>query len=149
MPVTLQDVVNELDREEPDYTQASRLGAEALPFLRQLIQGTNLGLASKAAYLAGQINVQGSIQVLEVAAHHPDPVVRVAAAASARNITKLSPALATTFLNDADAGVRKWGLRTLEVHPPAGMRSNVEKIMNHDPEPSLREQARKIIDHLK
>jgi len=149
MPVTLQDVVNELDREEPDYTQAARLGAEALPFLRELIQGNNLAIASKAAFLAGQINGEGSLQVLEVAAQHPNPVVRVAAAASAKNVAGLSSTLANTFLNDTDPGVRKWGLRTIEVAAPQGIRPSVEKMMTDDPEPALRDLARKVIDRIK
>src|SRR3954454_24523204 len=150
MPVTIHDVVNQLDREEPDYAQAARLGPDALPFVRQLIQGDNIALASKAAFLAGQISGEGSLQVLEIASRHPDPVVRVAAAASARNFTGLSLTLANTFLNDADPGVRKWGLRTLEVaQKPQGIRPSVERIMEYDPDPVLREQARKVIDHLK
>jgi hypothetical protein len=148
MPVTIQDVVNQLDREEPNYAQAARLGPDALPFVRQLIQGDNVALASKAAFLAGQISGEGSLQVLEIASRHPDPVVRVAAAASARNFTGLSSTLANTFLNDADPGVRKWGLRTLEIAQPHGIRPSVERIMNADPDPALREQARKVIDRL-
>jgi len=149
MPVTIEDVVNQLDREEPDYTQAARLGPAALPFVRQLIQGNNIALASKAAFLAGQISGEASMQVLEIASRHPDPVVRVAAAASARNVTGLSSTLASTFLNDVDPGVRKWGLRALEVAQPQGIRPSVERIMNDDPEPVLREQARKVIDRLR
>src|SRR5689334_2782124 len=125
MPVTIQDVVNQLDREEPDYRQAARLGPDALPFVRQLIEGDNIALASKAAFLAGQIRGAGSLQVLEIASRHPNPVVRVAAAASARNFTGLSSALANTFLNDTDPGVRKWGLRVIEVTQPQGIRPSV------------------------
>jgi len=148
MPVSLQDVVNQLDREEPDYAQAARLGFEALPHLRQLVQGNSPGLAAKASYLAGTINAEGSAQVLEIAAHHPDPVVRVAAAASAKHVRHITAALATTFLDDADPGVRKWGLRTIEVNHPQGIRMKVEKIMKDDPLLDLREQARRILDHL-
>jgi hypothetical protein len=148
MPVSLQDVVNQLDREEPDYAQAARLGVEALPHLRQLVQGNSPGLAAKASYLAGTINAEGSAQVLEIAAQHPDPVVRVAAAASAKHVTHITAALATTFLDDADPGVRKWGLRTIEVKHPQGIRTKVEKIMKDDPLLDLREQARRILDHL-
>lgn len=149
MPVTIQDVVNQIDREEPDYTQAARLGPEALPFVRQIIQGNNIALASKAAFLAGQIRGKGSLQILKIAARHPNPVVRVAAAASARNSTGLSLTLANIFLNDTDSGVRKWGLRALEEARPRGIRPSVEKIMNNDPDPVVREQARKVIDRIK
>src|SRR5437899_10835190 len=148
MPVTLQDVVRQLDRDEPDYVQAARLGPEAFAHLRELIQGSNLGLAAKAACLAGSRNADESVPLLELAARHPDPVVRVAAAASAKNLTDMTASLANTFLDDVDPGVRKWGLRSLELNPPSGIKTKVEKIMKDDPDSVLREQARKVVDRL-
>jgi hypothetical protein len=148
MPVTLEDVIRQLDREEPDYAQAARLGPEALPHLRQILRGDNLGLAAKAACLAGAVNADESADILETAARHYDPVVRVAAAASARNLTRLPTSLAAILLDDPDPGVRKWVLKTLEAHDPRGVKSKVEKIMTDDPEVSLREQAKKIMDRL-
>lgn len=53
MPIVMDQVLNQLDRDEPNYLQAARLGAEALPHLITLIQGQNVGLAAKAASLAG------------------------------------------------------------------------------------------------
>src|SRR5262245_33904427 len=148
MAVTLEDVIRHLDREEPDYAQAARLGPEALPHLRQLIESGDMGLAAKAAWLAGAINGEESADILETAARHPEPAVRVAAAASARYLTSVTTSLAATLLDDPDPGVRKWVLKTLEVRHPAGIRTKVEKIMAKDPEAGLREQARKIVDLL-
>jgi len=145
----MQDVVKQLDRDEPDYAQAARLGPQALVHLRQLIQGSNLGLAAKAACLAGTMNVPESVPVLELAARHPDPVVRVAAAASAKDLTKMSTSLATTFLSDADPGIRKWGLRGLGVNHPQSIKKKVEQIMKEDPDAGLREQARKVLARMK
>ena len=133
MPVTFEEVLNQLDREEPDYRQAATLGAEALPHLRKLIEGNDLGLAVKAACLAGYVNTDESTAVLALAAQHTEPEVRVAAAASARNLTRVSTALATTSLDDPDPGVRKWVLKTLEAHQPQGVRARVQKIMTDDP----------------
>jgi hypothetical protein len=149
MQVTLQDVIDQLDREEPDYTQAARLGPDALPLSASSSRANNIALASNAAFLAGQINGEGSVQVLEVAAHHPDPVVRVAAAGSAKDVTNLTSTLTGTFLNDTDSGVRKWGLRTLEVARPQGISPSVERIMNDDPDLALRELALKVINRIK
>jgi HEAT repeat protein len=148
MPVTMEQVINQLDREEPVYGQAAQLGAEALPHLLTLIQGENLGLAAKAASLAGIINAGQSADVLEIAARHPEPVVRVAAAASAKNLTSVPTSLAMELLNDSDAGVRKWTLKTLEVHHPQGVRTKVEEIINSDPDVGLRDHARQIINQL-
>ena len=110
--------------------------------------GDNVGLAAKAACLAGAINEEESPAVLEIAAHHPEAVVRVAAAASARNLTNVSASLVMTFLDDPDPGVRKWGLKTLEAHQPEGIKGRVETIMNQDPERGLRELAREIVGRL-
>jgi len=144
----MEQVINQLDREEPDYGQAAQLGSEALPHLITLIQGQNLGLAAKAASLAGLINVGQSADVLEIAAQHPEPVVRVAAAASAKNLTSIPTSLAMELLNDSDAGVRKWTLKTLEVHHPTGIRSKVEEIMKSDPDIGLRDHAKQVINQL-
>jgi hypothetical protein len=146
--VTLQDVVRQLNRDEPDYAQAAQLGPEALAHLRQLIEGDNPGLAAKAAYFAGIMNADESVPLLQMAARHPDPVVRVAAAASAKNLTGLTTSLVSAFLDDADPGVRKWGLRTLEVNQPQGVKPNLEKIARDDPDSGLRERARKIVERM-
>lgn len=148
MPATMEQVINQLDREEPIYTQAAQLGAEALPHLITLIQGGGLGLAAKAASLAGIINAAGSAAALEIAANHPEPVVRVAAAASARNLTSIPISLAMELLNDSDAGVRKWTLKALEVHHPPGIRTKVEEITKNDPDVGLRDRAKQIINQL-
>lgn len=50
MPVTMERVINQLDREKPNYTQAAQLGAEALLHLVTLIQRENLGLAELGGY---------------------------------------------------------------------------------------------------
>ena len=68
------------------------------------------------------INAGRSAAVLEIAAQHPEPVVRVAAAASAKNLTSIPTSLALNLLNDSDAGVRKWTLKALEVHHPQASR---------------------------
>ncbi|WP_394766655.1 HEAT repeat domain-containing protein [uncultured Paludibaculum sp.] len=141
--------MRQLDRDEPDYAQAVRLGPEALPHLEQLIQGSNLGLAAKAACLAGTMNAEGSAPLLELAASHADPVVRVAAAAAARNLTHMTASLATTFLEDPDHGVRKWALRSLEVHQPQGIKERIQKIVTDDPDLGLREQARRLVEGIK
>lgn len=148
MAVTMEQVVNQLDRDEPEYGQAAQLGAEALPHLITLVQVGNSDLAAKAASLAGIIDAPESVDVLEIAARHPEPVVRVAAAASAKHLTNLPTSLAMDLLNDSDAGVRKWGLKALEAHRPAGIKTRVEDIVANDPDAGLRERARQIVNQL-
>jgi HEAT repeat protein len=148
MPVTMEQVLSQLDREEPEYKRAAQLGRDALPHLLTLIQGADLGLAAKAASLAGLIDADQSAAVLEKAAQHPEPVVRVAAAAAASHLTTIPTSLAMGLLNDSDAGVRKWTLTALEGHNPPGVRRKVEEIMNADPDVGLRNRARAIVQKL-
>jgi hypothetical protein len=148
MPIAMEQVLNQLDRDEPNYLQAARLGAEALPHLITLIQGQNAGLAAKAASLAGFINAAGSAAALEIATRHPEPVVRVAAAASARNLTSIPTSLVMDLLSDSDVGVRKWALKALEIHHPVGIKTKVEDIIKHDPDVGLRDRAKQIINQL-
>lgn len=148
MPVTLQQVVTQLDREEPNYAEAVRLGPDALPHLATLVQGADLGLAAKAASLAGMLDAPGSPAVLTIAAQHRDPVVRVAAAAAAQRLRAIPPALADGLLADQDPGVRKWALHAVAARPGAGLRARVEQIMRADPDPGLRERARGVAARL-
>ncbi len=148
MPVTMEQVVNQLDREEPNYKQAAQLGPDAVPHLITLIQGEHLGLAAKAASLAGVINAGQSVPALEIALRHPEPVVRVAAAASSVSLASIPTSLALTMLNDSDAGVRKWVLKALEVHHPVGIKKQVEEIIRNDPNMGLRDRAKQIINEL-
>ena len=106
MTVSMKDVRKVLDPDEPDYAAAAELGEEAVPHLDQLVRGDDAMLASKAAYAASLI--QGGAATVATAADSKDPVVRVAAAAAARN---LAPEQARHVLSqlseDEDAGIRK------------------------------------------
>jgi hypothetical protein len=92
--------------------------------------------------------VPESAAVLEIAAQNPEPVVRVAAAASAKNLTNMPTSLAMELLSDSDAGVRKWVLKALEKHHPSGIKTKVEDIIRNDPDVGLRDQATRIVRQL-
>src|SRR5262245_31216914 len=108
MAITMKDVRAWLDPEEPDYAGAKSLGSAAIPFLLELVRGGDLGLASKATYLASLIKADRSVEVIEAAVKTNEPLLRVAAASGLQN---LKPALAERVLNtlkrDPDPGVRK------------------------------------------
>jgi hypothetical protein len=146
--VSMKDVVDHLDREEPDYARAAELGVEALPHLMVLVQGEDVGLATKAVSLASMIDSEHSAEALALAARHREPIVRVTAAASLVNLARIPSALATSFLTDSDSGVRKWALRSLEVRPTPGVRSHVEAIVRGDPEIELQVRAQEIVERL-
>lgn len=146
MPVTFEQVVSHLDRDEPNYAQAARLGPEALPHLMRLVEENDPGRASKATYLAGVINAEQSLAVVEKAARSPHSVVRVAAASALGLLREPPISLFIHLLNDDYIGARKYALKSLKVHSPVGVRAKVQDIANNDPDLGLRQLANQIIN---
>ncbi|MCC5638534.1 HEAT repeat domain-containing protein [Nostoc sp. CHAB 5844] len=148
MPVTLEQILNYLDREEPDYENAAQLGPEALPHLMRLVQGENVTFAALAASLAGLIKSEQSAEVVEMATRHPEPVVRVAAAAALRNLREPPTSLAIRLLKDEEMGVRKWTLKALEVHRQMDLKPHLQEIAEKDPDITLRQLASQLVNRL-
>lgn len=146
-PVTMELVRAHLDPEEPDYEQAAQLGQEAMPFLLDLVAGSDPMLASKAAYLASVIGGDGAIDVLRAASRSPRDVVRVAAGAGLRNLEAPDP-LVERLLSDEDVGVRSTTLRSIVESPSPRARADVERIAADDPDPALRDLAEQILTEL-
>jgi hypothetical protein len=146
--VSRDDVLSALRPDEPDYAAAaSRLGAEAAPILAELAAGDNLEFASKAAALAGFLDIDAARSVLMSAARHPNPIVRVAAAAALEHKQTLVGELAASLLADPDAGVRKWTLRSLGTVRPTGLEDQIRTVALDDPVPALRELANEVGRH--
>ncbi len=146
--ITMDQVRTQLDRDEPDYAEAARLGPDAIPHLMQLVRGGDPMLASKAAYLASLIQSDKSTDVLDLAAHSSHDQVRIAAAAGVRNLKQVQAPLLDLLVHDLDAGVRKVTLRSIEAKPPAGVKAMVEEIAKNDPDENLRELAGKMVNQL-
>ncbi len=149
MPVTMEQVVNALMPDEPDYQAAARLGPEALPLLQQLVAGDNPELATKAASLAGHIAHPQAAGVLQVAASSILPTVRVAAAAATRHLPAdmVSPVL-QRLLSDTDAGVRKVALSAVPEAAAEELRASVRHAAEADPNAQLRTLAGQVEQRL-
>jgi hypothetical protein len=145
MAVTMEQVLAALNPDEPNYEQAAQgLGPDAIPFLLELVQGDDPGLAAKATSLAGHLGTSRSAEVLATAARRDDPVIRVVAAASLRRLPDVPQDLAESLLADDDAGVRRLALTSIEVARPAGLKDRVRTIAESDPETSLRDLASRV-----
>ena len=106
--VTMAKVRALLDRDEPNYAEAAKLGAKAIPHLKTLVREGDPMLASKATYLASLIQSDRALEVVKAATESSDPVVRVAAGAAARNLPDAAADEVLALLSsDEDAGVRK------------------------------------------
>lgn len=129
MAVTMEDVRAALDPEEPDYPEAAKLGAAALPHLEVLVSSADPMLASKATYLASLIRGAKSAEIVETAARSDDVTVRVAAAAAASNLAPAgASAVLTELVGDADPGVRKVARASVPSKPAAGLAQKLEEL---------------------
>ena len=144
MSVTLNQVLSYLNSVEPDYQNAAKLGADAVPHLRKLLKDPDILLASKATYLASLISGQQSIKVLEEASISNHVEIRIAAASGLRNNNQVPLAIVDNLLKDQDAGVRKVTLRSLSVQPVKGIKTKVEQLGKSDPEVFIQNLANKI-----
>jgi HEAT repeat protein len=143
MPVTMDQVRSFLDSDEPDYPEAARqLGPDALPHLQTLVAGNDPLLASKAAYLAGQLGTAQSSAVVALAAESPYPEVRVAAAAAARHLpAPQADTVLSTVLADSDVGVRKVALRSAAAVQTPGLKHQIQEMSRNDSNALIRTLA--------
>lgn len=150
MSVTMNDVLAYLEPDEPNYAQAAKLGPDALPYLKEIIDKPDVMLASKAAYLVSLIKSDKSISILEHAARNKEPIVRIAVASGIRNISERDAnILLDEFIEDKDVGVRKVTLKSVAKFKSDLIASKVQKLQESDPEPSIRELASNVIEKMK
>jgi hypothetical protein len=146
----MTDVRARLDAEEVDYENAKKLGTAAIPFLMELVQGQDLGLASKATYLASLINTEQSTTVLEMAVARNEPVLRVAAASGIRNLPEVQAERLLDLLSkDPDAGIRKVVLKSAQQFRSLEVQEKLQTMAETDPEPFVCELAGSIVKEMK
>ncbi|MBV1778207.1 hypothetical protein KRR55_03640 [Paeniglutamicibacter sp. ABSL32-1] len=119
MGVSMKEVLEVLEPDEPSYPKAAALGPESLPHLRTLVGGNDPMLAAKAAYAASLLEGGAGRDVVAAAAHSDTASVRVAAAAAAGNLPTDSAApVLMDLVDDNDAGVRKVALSAVPQDAP-------------------------------
>jgi HEAT repeat protein len=149
MSITMQQVLARLDTDEPDYAALATLGPEVVPHLAVLVRSDDPGIASKAAYLASMIDSDDSANVVEAAATSPHETVRVAAAASLRNLAPAKAApTADKLLDDEDVGVRKQALLSVADLGMSGLEPKVKRIATTDAEQGLRQLAKQGLQRM-
>jgi hypothetical protein len=132
MAVTMKDVRAVLDPEEPNYKDAAKLGAPALPHLDALVSSGDPMLASKATYLASLIKDAKAAKIVEKAARSDVPAVRVAAAAAASNLADPEDVL-TRLVADADPGIRKVAMKSAIGRPGGKLAEKLKALVPDAP----------------
>jgi len=143
MPVTREQVERLLNRDEPDYAAALRLGANAVPHLLAIAREGDPGLAAKAVYLAAQLGGNGAADVVTAGAAHPDPVPRVAAAAALGCMPAGQRAdISVRLLGDRDHAVRQRTLAALPESANPALRQRLADLADSLPEGLHKEDVR-------
>jgi HEAT repeat protein len=134
--------------DEADLNQAAAaLGPEALPHLEVLVTGPDPMLASKATYVAGQIQAPGTMRILEIAARSEDRQIRITAATT---ITALPPdqarGLMTTLLTDSDPEIRRLAVESVPAEAVPDVRDVLERLARSDPYPMIRDLSAGVLE---
>ncbi|SFA74174.1 HEAT repeat domain-containing protein [Algoriphagus aquimarinus] len=109
-----QELLAFLRQDELDYPAgAKKFGKTSLPFLAELVQGSNENLSIKAAYLVGYIDDEAGNDILQMAAEKGSAPVRIAAAFGAqKRSAKAAESILSKSLDDTDPSVIKFALRS-------------------------------------
>jgi HEAT repeat protein len=148
MPVTMEQVREKLEPIEPDFRDAVRLGPAALPFLEQLANGADPQFAPRAVYLASLIGGDRSVRILLKAASSPVTIMRVQAAAAARNLPGgKAENILLKSLKDSDSGVRNVALKSIKAISamPASIKEQIKTLSWSDPEQFIRDFSTDVL----
>jgi hypothetical protein len=144
MPVTMNDIRAWLTQDEVNYDEARKLGPDAVPLLMQLVHGGDLGLATKATYLASLIPGDASREVVMAAAARGESIVRVAAASAVRNLSAThAEQVLDALKHDRDVGVRKVLVHSLAGFKSPHLAAKVDEMAHQEKEQFLRDLAAK------
>ena len=152
MPFTKDEIIKMINLDEPEYEViVSKLKEDDIPTLIELTNHENPAIATKAISCLGLMKNEKALKGLSEAVSHPDPVRRIAAAHSLRNMASIqgSVQLLEKLLDDKDVGVRKFALKTVEVGNFKSLKEKVRVSNQNEINPTLKTLGENIIEKLK
>jgi HEAT repeat protein len=142
MAIPISQLRRLLGSDEPDYTALARHGPTILPQLTQLVVDQDEYIAGNAASLAGMIDSNEAVAVLQRAAQSPSAQVRIAAAGAFRHLRRPGASgLIAVLLNDRDKGVRKFAIKAAATRENSALRAKLADLSRKDPSPAIRSLA--------
>ncbi len=143
--MTMEKLKSVLNADEPQYSQATKLDGEAFQYLCNVAMGDDPLMAAKAVYLGSLTGGKRSEDLLRAAVSSPEPIVRVAVAGAARNLSSSHrDLLLLRLLDDNDYGVRRTALKSVAGHATQALRKKVESMANQAGD--LRDLATSVLD---
>jgi HEAT repeat protein len=149
MPKSLPDLREQLSDIEPNERTYEGIGPSDVDLLQGLVDDEEEWLAARAVYALSRIDTDNARQAVVSAAESPRMEVRVAAAASARDLPAwVSDEILSRLLADPHPAVRKFAIRSVSDRNSEAVRRRIIEIAEADPDARLRQaaQARSIAD---
>jgi HEAT repeat protein len=138
-----RDVVALLHAE--DYRKASKLGPMELKHLKRIVEEGDVQLTCKAVYVAGLLNLDDSVPVIEAAAKNRKRVIRVAAANAAGQLSpeRAEPIL-RRLLKSRDVGIRKSAINSIYTAKVDQLSERMELLKNKENNPEVKKMIQNL-----
>jgi hypothetical protein len=147
--VEMQELQDILGAEEPAYDLEVLSDPGIVPLLAELFSGADRGMAAKAVSVASHIPDAQAVALVRNAAESDDQLIRVAAAAGARNLTAdIAGEILGTLVRDEEPGVRYMALDSVRENSTSELLAVVEEVRNDDEDDAVRDHAKEVLEGL-
>jgi HEAT repeat protein len=147
MAKSLAQIREQLSDIEPSERTYAGLGASEVGPLVELLDDEEGWLAARAVHALSRIDAEPARRAVVASANSPRFEVRVAAAASAKSLPPhVSDEVLSTLLDDPQAAVRKFAVRSTSNRNSETIRGRIAEIAAQDADPRLQRVAE---DHAK
>jgi HEAT repeat protein len=149
MPMTLLELKQQLGAIEPDESTYAALSPEDVLLLETLLDDEEDWLAARAVHALARIDSSRARSALVKASGNARPEIRIAVASIASYLPpRASNGLLGQLLDDPDAGVRKFAIRSVSERNSAPVRSRLRELAAAENDPILRASAREQAEAL-
>jgi HEAT repeat protein len=151
MSYTKEEISRMIDLDEPDYpTICSKFSESDVPILVELVNDPNPAIATKAINCLGYMRTPSAVAGLGMAVKDKNPILRIAAAHSLRNLSSEATAvkLINKLLDDKDLGVRKFALKTVDFGNIISLKAKVEKVYLKETNIELKNLSKSVFNKL-
>lgn len=143
MPITLEQLKNQLSAIEPDDSTYLGIGPSEIQFLEHLLQDEEVWMASRSVFALSRVSDDQVLPILSQAVADPRPEIRIALAASVSNLKpEDANNILLQLLSDSDLGVRKFAIKSVSGSHDIAVHEKLKDIQIQDPALPIREIAK-------
>jgi HEAT repeat protein len=142
MPITEEQLRNQLSAIEPDDSTYAGIGPPEVPLLAEILKDNEAWMASRAVFALSRIADVDALEKIKRSAADPRQEVRVAVAASVGNLApEDANQILLSVLNDEDLGVRKFAVQAVTGKHSALVQDKLRDLAAQDPIAAIRGAA--------